>query len=245
MIKKLTLCILLYLVFLIVTLPAQHAIGWASLPDDFRFKAVSGTVWQGQAQQLTYRGIPVNGVKWDINPLPLLWGTLEITINAGNQRDSEQIALSGKINLSSHAYRAKSLVVYIPANLAMAYVQLPFNSTLAGRYKVQLDEADWQQGCKTMRGSGEWVNAAVSGSQGMIPLQHFAATLTCNDQNMQVNINPDNVFNLDARVNLTPEGKYSIDGKFKPEASLPQEVHQAARFFGRPDAQGFYRLSIK
>ncbi|HBN99945.1 MAG TPA: general secretion pathway protein GspN, partial [Alteromonas macleodii] len=35
-----------------------------------------------------------------------------------------------------------------------------------------------------------------------------------------------------------------VSGKFKPDNSLPQEVHQAARLFGAPDSSGYIGFQI-
>jgi len=36
----------------------------------------------------------------------------------------------------------------------------------------------------------------------------------------------------------------SVTGRFKPDASLPEEVHQAAQFFGQQDAQGYREIKL-
>ena len=35
-----------------------------------------------------------------------------------------------------------------------------------------------------------------------------------------------------------------VNGKFKPDDSLPNEVHQASRFFGAPDADGYIPIKL-
>jgi general secretion pathway protein N len=38
--------------------------------------------------------------------------------------------------------------------------------------------------------------------------------------------------------------KFKINGRFKPEASLPKEVHQAAQCFGKADTDGYYPIKF-
>jgi general secretion pathway protein N len=38
--------------------------------------------------------------------------------------------------------------------------------------------------------------------------------------------------------------QFKIEGRFKPEASLPKEVHQAAQFFGQADADGYFPIKF-
>jgi general secretion pathway protein N len=39
--------------------------------------------------------------------------------------------------------------------------------------------------------------------------------------------------------------KIKVSGKFKPDSSLPNEVHQASRLFGTPNASGYIPIDIK
>jgi general secretion pathway protein N len=59
-----------YLLFAIVTLPAQIAL---SRLESFSVRAagVSGTVWSGRAQVLKVNDVHVGGVEWDLHILPL------------------------------------------------------------------------------------------------------------------------------------------------------------------------------
>lgn len=48
---------------------------------------------------------------------------------------------------------------------------------------------------------------------------------------------------MDAVVPTTMKN-IRVSGKFKPDDSLPQEVHQAARLFGTPDNSGYIAIKI-
>jgi general secretion pathway protein N len=41
--------------------------------------------------------------------------------------------------------------------------------------------------------------------------------------------------------NLT---RIAVEGKFKPDESLPDEVHQASRFFGQPNSEGYIAIKL-
>ena len=51
-------------------------------------------------------------------------------------------------------------------------------------------------------------------------------------------------FDIDAVVSPDMK-KVKVDGKFKPDDSLPQEVHQASKFFGQPDANGYIAIKLQ
>ena len=243
MFKAILAALTLYLIFLIQQLPANQALSWVSLPANVQISGVSGTVWDGKTQLAVINGMPVRDVRWQLSALPLLWGEASLRIQAGNARDSQQLTFNGELALSASSVSATDLTLYVPASMALANVPLPVPVDANGRFKVAIEQAQWQGKCVALSGQGDWLNAAVAGTQGLISLDSFHARLSCAGDDLQVRIDPDNIFNLDATAAVTPQGKYQIQGKFKPAARLPEEVHQAARFFGRTDADGFYTLN--
>jgi general secretion pathway protein N len=53
-----------------------------------------------------------------------------------------------------------------------------------------------------------------------------------------------NRFGLTAKATIPANMQFKIEGRFKPEASLPKEVHQAAQFFGQADADGYFPIKF-
>ena len=77
-----------------------------------------------------------------------------------------------------------------------------------------------------------------------IDLGNFDAYLSCENGDVLLEINEPNSFGLSAVARVPHDLKYSIRGKFKPDPNLPNEVHQAALFFGQADAQGYFPLKL-
>jgi general secretion pathway protein N len=84
----------------------------------------------------------------------------------------------------------------------------------------------------------------VSGPAGVITFGNFDANLGCEGEQFAIQVQPENKLNLDAKVLLSVDGKYKIDGRFKPSDDMPKEVHQAANFFGAADEQGFRKINL-
>lgn len=237
------LCLLVYFGFLISHLPARQVLNLIELPASLQINGVSGTVWQGNIQQVAYQGIPLDDVSWSLQALPLLWGSASLELNAGNVRDAEIISLKSTLNLSSDRIRAENLQLYVPVNMVLGQLPIPLPVNADGRFKAQIAELDYQQGCKVLNGNGQWLNAKVAGTQGPIDMGTFSAKLGCQQKNVKVTVDPNNRLAFDASAFITPNGQFSISGKFKPDASLPAEVHQAAALFGRADADGYYSIN--
>ena len=82
-IKPILLCVLLYLVFVVVLMPAKWAVQFIPKNAGVEPSGVSGTIWQGQAQQLMLRGEQIDKVQWQVKPLALLTGQLAADVKFG------------------------------------------------------------------------------------------------------------------------------------------------------------------
>lgn len=241
-----SLCLLVYFIFLIIKLPAVHVLSKIQLDKGMGLNGVSGTIWNGHAQSLYISGVPVTDVDWSLSFFPLLVGKISLDIKAGNIRDTEQISATGFVQLSfsGHEIHAQEFLVYLPTKSVLSLVPLPIPVKADGRFKVQLDDLDYSNGCQTLSGQGQWLNASYTNANKEIDLGNFDADLSCKGTNILLNINEPNSFGLSAEATIPANMKFKIAGRFKPDANLPKEVHQAAQFFGKPDDNGYYPIKF-
>ncbi|WP_231730976.1 type II secretion system protein N [Lacimicrobium alkaliphilum] len=236
--------LLAYIIFLIAKLPAEHLVSRVDLPDSLRIQDVSGTVWQGRIEQMSIQGIPVRAVQWQLSPWGLFAGKAVLDLQAGNIRNADELSLDGQVSLSMSAVGASNLDIYVPADLIIAQLPLPLPVNARGRFKVALQELDYARQCRSLEGQGQWLNAEVAGTQGYIALGNFDADLNCKAESVLVNIKEPNSFGLSAQATISPALDIRVSGRFKPAQELPQEVHEAARLFGRPDSDGYYQIRL-
>ena len=239
--------IAVYLVLLVATFPANQLIGRLTLPQNLEIEGVSGTIWQGNAQRIVFDGIAIDNADWQLSFIPLLWGSVSVDVEAGNRRDKEEISINGSIDLSvlnPDYFAAEQLNVFLPADLLMSYLPLPIPVQAEGRLRVNFNEIEFDSQCQVIDGNGQWLNARVPGSRGPIDLGTFAATLGCQDGATIITVSEPNMFGLSAVVRVPSDLQFTIDGQFKPDASLPRDVHTAARFFGEPNAQGYFTIAF-
>lgn len=234
-----------YLVFLLSKLPAAQVLSRISLPSEVNLQGVSGTIWQGQVINASVGGLPLQNVRWTLNFLPLLIGQLSADVQAGNMRNNEEISFTGELSLASKQIQLQQLQAYLPTNLMVSLLPLPFPVKAEGRFKIQVDELHYTTACQTLVGSGQWLNAKVAGLNGMIDLGVFNADMKCENNNVVLTVKEPNRFGLSAEAVILADLNYSINGRFKPDADLPEEVHQAAQMFpGNKDAQGYYLIKF-
>ncbi|MDU0353231.1 type II secretion system protein N [Paraglaciecola aquimarina] len=241
-----SVCLVIYFVFLIVKLPAIVVLPKLQLPPDVKISGVSGTIWHGHAQRITYQGLPLENVNWSLSFLSLLLQDINLQLKAGNIRQTEQIALNGQLQISADNIQASNLQAYIPADIAMMSLPLPIPVQAEGRFKVQLITADYDYstGCQTLEGQGQWLNAKVAGVGNTIGLGNFNATITCQQQQLLLTVKEPNSLGLDAQVKVAANLQFNVTGRFKPSTELPKEVHQAAQFFGKQDSKGYYSITF-
>ncbi|WJG09305.1 type II secretion system protein N [Aliiglaciecola sp. LCG003] len=239
-----------YLCFLIAKMPAQQLVNRIELPKNISIVGVRGTIWQGKASQVLVNNVAIDNVKWQLSFWSLLTANLHLDIDAGDMRASDKISAKGPITvnlLDKNHLKAENFSIYMPASMILAQVKLPIYVDAEGRFKLQIDELDYPSVCTTLKGTGQWLNAGVDGIVGLsepLTLGNFSAQLGCIENDVLVSIDPQNIFNLSADARLPQSLKVSIDGKFKPDDSLPKQVKEAAKFFGRTDAQGYYTIKF-
>ncbi|WP_018982305.1 type II secretion system protein N [Salinimonas chungwhensis] len=240
--------VLVFVFFLIIYLPASQITSRLALPEEVSLYGVSGTLWEGSAQQVVVNGLPVDNVSWEIHPAALLWGDIRVSLNGGNMRSPEAISFSGPLTtglFSQTRVSAESFVAYIPVDRILAQVSLPLPVNAAGRFKLSLQTLDYNGQCNELNGQGSWLNAAVAGTQGPIDFGTYDASLSCADGNFIVNVEEPNKLGLSMQAQADPQfSDISVEGRFKPDNDLPKEVHQAARFFGQPDSNGYTEFSL-
>ena len=89
--------IVLYLFFLITSIPANVLLSNLNLPKNVIINSASGTVWSGNIGQLQVSSINVGKVSWNLNPFNLLIGELSADIAILNDKQF----INSKINISS------------------------------------------------------------------------------------------------------------------------------------------------
>ena len=235
--------VLLFIGVMIANLPAIHVLARVNLPDNVSVKQASGTVWNGALASATVNGLMVKNITWQINPLPLLLGKLDINIKGGNTRDPEQFSFNTPLSLNLfdlNRVKATNAQVFVPVDYVIAQINLPLPVSAGGRLKVSFEQLDYGQQCYAMQGSGEWLNAVVAGTQGPISFGNFDASLSCLNGGVRAMVKEPNLLGLNLVLTATAQLQdIAVSGQFKIDDSLPQEVHQAGRFFGAPGADGY------
>lgn len=240
--------IIAFIIFAIAYMPAVQVVGRIDLPKNVSISGISGTVFSGKAQTIVVNGLPINNVQWELNPLALFIGNISAKVKAGNIRDADQITFEGPLNASLfnlNRIETEYFTLFLPVDRVLAQVKLPLPVNAGGRFKVRLNTLVFGPKCVELDGTGDWLNATVAGTQGPIDFGSYSAKLSCEGDDISIAVSEPNLLGLsmEAIVNSSMD-KIKVDGRFKPDAGLPQEVHQASRFFGQPNEQGYIEIKL-
>lgn len=240
--------VLAFLIFLIAYLPASQVIGRIDLPRNVAVSGVSGTIWEGKVQTVVANGLPIYDLKWDVNPWTLVMGKVSVTLNAGNFRDAEAIAFEGPVSTSlfnlEHV-ESDGFLLFLPVDRVLAEVPLPLPVNAGGRFRVRLETLSFGPACESLQGFGDWLNATVAGTQGPIDFGNYTAKLACDGEDITINVEEPNMLGLTMNAVVAPDFNVKgVTGRFKPDDSLPNEVHQASRFFGQPGPEGYIQIDL-
>jgi general secretion pathway protein N len=224
---------------------AQFAAKW--IPSQVQLGSLSGTIWQGQVSEVRYQQLSLKNVRWDITPAALLRGHLDFDLKVGNPRDKDEIAGLGNVTLDllSGAMMLEKSTLWFSVDQALGHVTLPLPVDAKGRVTLTIDQ--FQTGtpyCTELNGQIRSANIDVKGLNSWFSIGELEGQLNCKSGDIAVSVLPDNKLGLQADATLSNNLQFSVNGKVKPDASLPKEVHDAVKFLGRADSDGFYPVKL-
>lgn len=180
---------------LLAHLPAQLVIPESS--GKFQFVGISGSVWRGNVSKILFSGnmLPVRNLKWSVQPLALLTGTLKADFNEqwtpANSGTVGVSLLSRKIELHELHWQASSksfgAAIFLQGvkgwgDLVLDFETLHFPADMSfpnqveGRLvwqnaELQFGTEYWQIGAPVMQfsGEGDVIDGVITNTQPVLP----------------------------------------------------------------------------
>jgi len=225
----------LYLLFLIINIPATVVLSAVNLPKNLSLTAISGTVWSGKAQQLNYMGISFGVVSWELHPLNLLLGELSADISITNNEQyintEASISSSGKIELEETRF-AIDVSSLQPLTYGMPFA---YSGNATGYFPVSYFHKNNYVG----------VNGTLSLTAiGMVspqqqPLGDFEINFQAEKEGATSGRikDSDGPLNIDGKLLLKKDGQFTISAKLAT-ADTGSSLEQALSLFGSKDSNG-------
>jgi len=238
-IKLILLFVLFYLLSLFITLPADKLLPFIPENSDIKVAAVSGTLWNGKAVQISYKEqFQVQKIDWkvDWSALSSLQFKLAVKFSNGAQ------ALSGKgfILLGLSGWSAENFIIDSSAAELLAYAPLPVPAEVSGALSLVIKKASpGQPYCQQLDGKLIWQNGKISSDFGNIDLNGADIDLSCKDGQLLAELQQ-NSEQLTAKGDflLKSDGVYQLQGTLQAGKKLDPAIKDALSWIGRKNSAG-------
>lgn len=238
-IKLILLFVLFYLGALLITLPADKVVRF--IPDNSGIKvaAVSGSLWDGQATQLTYKKqFQLQELDWKIDWLALarLQLKLDIKFNNGMQ------AISGKGSalLDFSGISIENLIIDSSAQELLSYISLPVPVEVSGDLSLLIKKA--VQGtpyCQQLDGYINWKNGEINSDMGSVDLDAAHIDLSCENGQLVADLQQHSEhLTTTANFLLKEKGVYQLKGLLKAGDKLEPSIKDALSWIGSKNQSG-------
>ena len=243
--SKIVIGVIIYLVFLLVYLPANWLVSIAPLPNNVAISGAEGTLWQGQASLVTIDQRQIEQVSWQLSPWGLLVGKADIDFKIGNR--ATPVSGKGSISWSFSGLRANNIRFDLPDSFLLAGARLPFKTQIDGDVSLMVEILE--QGkpwCEQLSGKLFLNNSNVKNQYGVYPLGNISLGLSCLDGQLKIATDEtQNVLGLTGSAILGESNLVKVSAKIKPTDAQPKDLREALSFLGRQDSQGYYPINYQ
>lgn len=229
----------LFSLSVVVHTPVSFVLPYANLPMDV--SGASGTLWQGNIQQLNWRGQNLGKVSWQFSPSQLFKGKAEYALRFGYGSD---LGFNGKgiVGFDFSGLYANNVVASIAAKSIQNKVNYPLPIDANGQVELAIQQYRYEQPwCQAAQGTLVWNNSEVNSPLGNLNLGTIIADLSCANSVLSAESNHENGQLAAAfTAELSRDMQVKLDAWFKPNSDFPAGMRSQLKWLGNPDAQGRY-----
>ncbi|WP_299009378.1 type II secretion system protein N [uncultured Shewanella sp.] len=243
--KKIIIGLFIYLAFLMATLPASVAMKFVTLPKGLSVSGLSGTVWSGSINNVTFEGRQLDTLKWDLSPWRLLLGQAQVNFALGER--NTPINAKGLVRASFSGVYLKDFRFEAPIPTLLGNKKLPLRTQVAGDVSLFLNEFDSGEAwCQSLSGTAIINQAKVNNQFGDYPLGDVSFALSCVNGDIQLKTDEkNNRLGLVGTLLLQDKNRVAINAKMKETADQPADLKKMLSQFGAKDSKGYYNLNYK
>lgn len=233
----------LYILFVVVTLPAAQLLSRIDVPD-LRLQGVSGYWWHGRIAQLEVAGRSLGPVTWSWRPSQLLLARLGLEVklpDAGTNGASATGQADIAVGLAG-TWRIDDLSVHLPvARVLQAFPQLPVAAT--GILDVKIDHAVVSPAGvpEALAGQLVWRDAELQ-TPVEAQLDSLTADLGLEEGAVLAQLSDDGGdLALDGQARYEPATHlYRLDLALRARRNPP--LRDTLSLLGKPDVRGYHTL---
>jgi general secretion pathway protein N len=241
--RLIIIAVVSYVLFMLLLTPASWWLKLIPLPAKLQLGPVTGTVWRGEVAGLRYQQLQFDTLRWQLNGKALFSAKLQFAVQSGSAQNAALPYINATLSYGFDGGTASNSLLRLPVAQVLPLLSLPLPVDATG--ELVLDVPLFEQGqpwCRQLSGSASWQQARLqTPSATWLDLQNLFGTLNCDNGTVVLTTDGANLLGLDITAVINAE-QLLVNGTIKPDSSMPEEVHQAMQFLGRPDEQGRYRM---
>jgi general secretion pathway protein N len=241
-VKYVLLGVVMYVIFVAGTLPAPLVYShWLqSRLGSWTLYGVQGTVWEGRAALVKSGNLQLENLRWDLHPLSLLWGRLEVALQFKYAAAPGAMVLGRSF---AGTWHADDVALELPAAQLTPLLRLP-GAELGGKLAVRLSALTVKQGRVTAAaGSVAWEKAAVR-KPVAVDLGTFAIDLKTTAEGVSgALLDHGGAVQAQGLLKLNADGRYQFTATFASRDPKQSLVTQGLQLFGTPGPDGRVKYS--
>ncbi len=241
-VKYILFGLVMYVIFVAAMLPASWIYGRWLQPrlGGWALYGVHGTLWQGRASLVKSRDLALENLHWDLHPLSLLWGRMEMALHFKYATEPGSLVLGRSFTGTWHA---DDIDLQLPADRLTPLLRLP-GAELGGKLAVKLSSLTVRQGRVTqVNGKVTWDKAAVLKPMA-VELGAFSVDLkTTGDGVNGTLLDHGGAVQAQGLLKLSADGRYQFSATFASRDPKQPLINQGLRLFGNPGSDGRVKYS--
>ncbi len=208
---------------------APASIAEKFLPSNISTAGLSGTLLNGNAQNIVIDKVSIQNTKWSSNPLSLLTGKVQadVSINSNNIKGEFETTYAG-----SSVY-TKDIDLVGELSLLSPYFER-LGLTIHGQFDAKFDKLDIKNGIPN--NADGILNTSNTSILGLLPLNlgDVSSEFSPLENGFQVYLNNQNgELDLNGVINISSNGVYNADLTLTKNASTPDNVLQTIQLIGK------------
>ena len=232
------LVVLAFGAIIVTRLPASWVV--PAPPAQIACTAVDGSVWNGVCTGLIYQGQSIGDVRWTLNPVKLLTGTVaaHVVLNRGPVTDPTRVEGDIESGFNGRNITARNVKADIHLNDPLIVAQLKQQYLGSVHTDLRLARLTGNQ-LREIQGVVEGHDLSETGSQGA-SFGSYSVTFPGGpgEQVGQLRDLGKGPLAVEGTLRVVAGPGIEVHGLVAPRAGASQDLQNALRYLGSPDSQG-------
>lgn len=233
------LAVLVFVIFLVISIPARFAMQFVDLPAGVQIGGVEGTLWRGQIDAVRVNDLWLREITWQVRPSRLLTGQIQVQLELSDHIDNMVVG-QAQVIASTSRLRVRDAQFSARVTDLASYAPEPSPFPLRGDVVLHLDTFELgQPACAQAQGRVELVGGAFQVGQNWESLGELNAELSCEQGWLSAELAP-NTLGLSASMRsdlASARGEFQISQSAEAPRSvrnivamLPEQARRPQRF---------------